>query len=152
MAEILHPEVLLTKIARYAPLARIFLATPGTLQGTLSAYFGTPIGIEVRHQEHRADGSLHRVADLVRRDHGTAVVHATTTLEVEREDARELVLANQHGIGQILVMLGIHSTFELLRVGEDDACIWREYRLGGEGVRYLIREEFPRSAFSSISV
>jgi hypothetical protein len=150
MAEILNPEDMLKMIGDYQPLARVFLATAGTLQSTLSAYFSTPVVVEVVSQ-HESEGLIVRAVNLVRSDSGDTVVRATTTIQASRDDVLEMVRAEHHGVGQILILLDIRSQFELLEVGEDHGTVWRLYRLAGEGVSYEIREEFPRAAFSALN-
>jgi chorismate-pyruvate lyase len=150
MAEVLNPDQLLEKIGSFPPLARVLLATTGTLQTTLSAFFGSPVVVEVTQQDRRPDGTFHREVNLVRKDVGEVVVQASTTVEVDRDDVRELVEGNEHGLGQILILLGIPATFELEEVGEDHGNIWRRYHIRGDRVAYTITEVFPRAAYSAI--
>ena len=50
-------------------------ATAGTLQGTLSAYFGAPVTVEVVSQ--RVDGdTVHRAVDLVCKERGLVACRA----------------------------------------------------------------------------
>ncbi len=150
MAEILNPDKLLATIGPFPPLARVFLATAGTLQTTLSAYFGSPVVVEVTSQELSADGTFAREVDLLRSDVREVVVRARATVEVDCDDVRSLIVGNQHGLGQILIMLDIPATFELEEVGEDHGTLWRRYRLRGDGVTYTITEIFPRTAYSAL--
>ncbi|HEY1636474.1 MAG TPA: hypothetical protein VGF64_17070 [Acidimicrobiales bacterium] len=150
MAEALDPEGMLRTIARFPPVARVLMATVGTLQGTLSAYFATPVLIRVIDQ-HRGDaGHYERHTDLYRKDTGQVVCRASATLEVDRKDLRELIDARIHGLGQILTVLDIAAAFELEDVG-NDRVLWRRYRLSGEGFLFVISEHFAPEAFSVLS-
>jgi chorismate-pyruvate lyase len=150
MAEALDPEGVLRTIARFPPVARILLATVGTLQGTLSAYFATPVLVRVVDQQRGGDGRYQRQADLYRTDTGQVVCRASAMLEVERPDLRELIEAGTDGLGQILALLDVATTFELEDVG-NDGLLWRRYRLWGEGFSFLITEQFATEAFSLLS-
>jgi chorismate-pyruvate lyase len=150
MAEALDPEGMLRTIARFPPLARVLIATVGTLQGTLSAYFATPVLVRVVGQHRGEDGHYERHTNLCRKDTGQVVCRASATLEVNRDDIRELIDARIHGLGQILALLDIATTFELEEVG-NDRILWRRYRLWGEGFLFLITEHFAPAAFSVLS-
>ena len=53
-------------------------------------------------------------------------------------------MSQQIGIGQILEVLDVRARFTLLNVGQNKEFFWREYKLEGEGVTYLIKESFPQ--------
>ena len=86
-----------------------------------------------------------------RKDTGQVVCRASATLEVDRDDLRELVDARTHGLGQILALLDIATTFELEDVG-NDSVLWRRYRLRSEGFLFVISEHFAPEAFSVLSL
>jgi chorismate-pyruvate lyase len=132
-------------------MARILLGTVGTLQGTLSAYFATPVLVRVVSQHRADDDTYRRRTDLYRKDTGQVACRASAILEVDRPDIRELVEAGIHGLGQILTLLGIPATFELEDVG-DDPVLWRRYRLGGQGFSFLITERFVTEALPELSL
>ena len=51
MAELIEMTRHLELVKDFPPLQRIFLLCAGTLQGTLSAYFGTEVKVEVQGQQ-----------------------------------------------------------------------------------------------------
>jgi hypothetical protein len=51
MAEIVDRDVVLKMLRGFTPLQCVLLTTAGTRQGTLSAFFGTPVTIELVHQQ-----------------------------------------------------------------------------------------------------
>jgi hypothetical protein len=148
MAEILNQERVLEQLRDFGPIRRILLATPGTLQGTLTAYFGAPVTVEVRDQ---GDGRDHKhfegSVDLVCEKLGITACSATTHVDVEDEQIRQLIRERRIGLGQIVEVLRVPTTFELDGAGIADTCFWREYTLEGAGFRYRIREEFPAELY-----
>jgi hypothetical protein len=126
------------------------MATVGTLQGTLSAYFATPVLVRVVSQHRRGDCRYERHTDLFRKDTGQVVCRASATLDIDRNDLHELIEARIHGLGQMLALLDLATTFELEEVG-NGGVLWRRYRLRGEGFSFLITEQFAPEAFTVLS-
>ena len=148
MAEILNPEQVLRQLRDFGPLRRILLATPGTLQGTLSAYFGAPVTVQVRDQGDAQDHKhFVREVDLVCEPLRITACSARSRIDVEDEEIRTLIRDRRIGLGQIIEVLRVPTTFELDAVGSRDDCFWREYTLEGAGFRYHIREEFPAELY-----
>lgn len=144
MAEILDREGTLATLRDFGPVRRVILATPGTLQGTLTAYFGVQVDAEVRFQDDsRNEKHFTREVDLVCRDRKTVVCRARTDVLVEDEDIRRMLIERELGLGQIIELLRVPSRFELVEVGEDDESFWRVYELRGAGFVCCVREEFP---------
>ena len=85
MAEIVDRDVVLKMLRGFTPLQRVLLATAGTLQGTLSAFFGTPVTIGLVHQDE-IDGRIVREVDLVCAATTIAVGHAMTEAQVTDPD------------------------------------------------------------------
>ncbi len=142
MTEILAVDEMLQKLQGFDPLRRVLLATPGTLQGTLSAYFGRPIDIEMSSQ--RRDGStIERVVDLVLRDEGTVACHAESRVVVDDEQFLKLVLEKRIGLGRIAQLLHRETSFLLETAHQNEDSFTRSYRLAGEGFAFHIDEEFP---------
>jgi len=148
MAEILHLEGVLEKLKGLPPVERMLLATAGTLQTTLAAYFEEPVDVEVLSQSE-ADGgeTILREVNLVLRDRRAVACHAQTRIEVHDELVQKLIRERNIGLGQICETLGIRATFVLDEVGLTDRCLWREYRLEGLGFCYHIREELPTELY-----
>lgn len=150
MAEILHLEEVLEKLGGLRPLHRMLMATAGTLQTTLAAYFGEPVDVEVGAQSEEEDeegATLLRAVKLVCRDSREVACHAQTRIEVRNDLVLKLIRERNIGLGQICETLGLRATFVLDDVCLDDTCLWREYRLEGPGFCYHIREELPRELY-----
>jgi hypothetical protein len=94
MAEIVDRDVVLTMLRGFTPLQRVLLATAGTLQGTLSAFFGTPVTIELVHQ-HETDGRIFREVDLVCAAKKIAVGHAMTEAQITSPEIRRLLVEGE---------------------------------------------------------
>lgn len=148
MAEILNQEQVLERLRDFGPIRRVLLATPGTLQGTLTAYFGAPVTVVVRSQGDARDHKhFVREVDLVCEKLGLLACRAKSQIDVEDEEIRGLIRNRRIGLGQIVEFLRVPTTFELEQAGSDAECFWREYTLEGAGFRYRIREEFPADLY-----
>lgn len=153
MAEIYPISEVLDKLKGFSPLQRILMATSGTLQSTLSAYFDGPVTIEVLSQSIREGKPITREINLVYDSY--SVCFARTTVYACGKDALDLIQAQELGLGQILQKLGMKPSFRLKRVGQDNDIFWRLYVLSGEGpgpfecITYHIREEFPKHLYES---
>jgi hypothetical protein len=146
MAEIADRDVSLKLLRGFTPLQRVLLATAGTLQGTLSAFFGAPVTIDLVRQDE-TDGCIRREVDLVCAAKRIAVAHAMTEAQVTDPEITRLLLEGQIGLGQISALLGVPVSFALDQVGRELSAFWRVYRLWGEGFSYRIREEFPQALY-----
>ena len=146
MSEIVHPPEVLDQIKEFPPLHRILLCQPGTLQGTLSAYFCAPVTVRVLEQRAKDDYIERSVALECR---GVDVCHAKSILTVDDSAARKLIRHQKMGIGQILENLGIRPEFNLLSVGGrgNYHSFWRIYQLRAPQVFYEIRETFPADLY-----
>lgn len=148
MSELRRPEDALALLAGLAPLRRVLLATAGTLQGTLSAWFGERVDVRVVSQSELDGGKrLLREVELVGRASGATVCRATSRIEVDDEGLLADIRAGRLGLGQICEGRGLRASFVLEDAGEDATCFWRRYRLEGPGFRYAIREEFPAALY-----
>ena len=150
MAEVYPIEQVLDKIKEFTPLQRILLASAGTNQSTLSAYFGSPVTIEVTGQQSRKNGGkdlIIRETDLV--CNGKTVCSAETTIYACSSVAIDLIEAKELGIGQIMQHLGIKPDFNLEQVGSNDSGFWRIYTLTGDDscLTYRIHEQFPHELY-----
>jgi chorismate-pyruvate lyase len=125
---------------------RVLLATAGTLQETLSAFFGGPVTVEVVHQEETPLG-LVREVDLVFAARQLVVCHAITEARIAHPEIRRLLLEGELGIGQISAALGLVASFALDDAGHGEGIFWRAYRLWGDGFSYRIRETFPAQLY-----
>jgi hypothetical protein len=142
MAEIIDPTRLLALLNDFGPLRRILLGTAGTLQGTLSAYFRSPVTIAVTAQTVQQE-TIHRATDLACAELGVVACTAETTIHVSDSTVRELVVERRHGLGQIAVLLGVPTSFELEQAAQDVDRFWRRYRMWGSGFEFRITETFP---------
>jgi hypothetical protein len=149
MAEIVDQAQLLATLRGFSPLRRLLLAIPGTLQSSLSAYFGHPVTVQVVSQATQG-AVIRRAVNLVCQDLGMVVVRAVSDITVHDEHVRSLVEAQQMGIGQIVASLDVRTDFELEDVGRGEGTFWRRYRLEGPGFTYLVREEFPTILYADV--
>ena len=146
MAEIVDRDGFLKMLRGFTPLQRALLATAGTLQGTLSAFFGTPVTIQLVHQDE-TDRRILREVDLVCAAKKITVGHAVTQAQVTDPEIRGLLLDGEMGLGEISALLGTPVSFALDQTGRQPGAFWRLYRLWGQGFSYRIREVFPESLY-----
>jgi chorismate-pyruvate lyase len=149
MADIVDPARLLELLRGFSPLRRVLLATAGTLQGALSAYFGAPVSVDVVAQDSDRD-VMHRTVDLVCKDRRLVVCRAATEIDVVDPRIREMIVERNLGLGQIATLLGVRTSFELDEVGQETGSFWRMYRLWGEGFRFRITETFPAELYPDL--
>ena len=141
MSELIEITRALELVKEFNPLQRVLLTCAGTLQGTLSAFFGQEIGVRVIMQEE-SGSELIRAAQL--HTPQLIVCTANSQLTVTRPDVLEKVLSQEIGIGQVLAVLDVRPAFELLEVGQDAGSFWRSYQLAAPGVVYRISESFSQ--------
>lgn len=142
MGDVVEVERALAMVKAFDPIQRVLLTCTGTLQGTLSAWFGGPMEIVVVEQTHEDEETFHRVIEMKHR--GQCMMKADSVVTTERKDVMDLLLVKQLGLGQIMDTLGITPGFKLLEAGQDSANFWRVYELCGDGVTYRIKEVFPQ--------
>lgn len=145
MAELIEITRALKVVKDFNPIQRVLLTCAGTLQGTLSAYFGTEVTVEVVHQDEGESNSIRR--SVVLKAGETVVCTAESALYLDRPDIRQEVLDQKVGIGQILEKLDVKARFRLLTVSEAEDTFQRHYELKGLGVTYWITEIFPKSLY-----
>ena len=150
---IVEVERALEMVQQFHPIQRVFLTCTGTLQGTLSAWFGGPMQIHVIAQTQEGRLNLDWVARRVIKMefHGRCMMKAESVITTSREDVRDLLLEKQLGLGQIMEKLGIRPEFKLVEANQDYETFWRVYQLLGSGVTYRIREEVPQCYYRSAS-
>lgn len=148
MADIVDLPALLAKVSGFPPLHRVLLATAGTLQGTLSAYLGAPVTVEVRSQTAAGD-AIHREVDLVCKELDLVACSATTEIRVDDPRVRQLIVERSIGLGQIVALLGEKATVELDEVGDGADTFWRRYRMWGDGFSYVITETFAKELYAA---
>ncbi|MGH8773894.1 MAG: hypothetical protein ACRDWI_01555 [Jiangellaceae bacterium] len=151
MADVVDLAQLLDKLEGFSPLRRVMLATAGTLQGTLSAYFGAPVTVEVVSQTAE-NAKIHRVVNLVCKKRELVTCRAETEVHVEDRLMRELIAERSIGLGQISTLLGVRTNFELEAAAEDETSFWRRYRLWGDGFQFRITETFPGELYPPGSI
>src|SRR5262245_50362707 len=125
------------------------LANAGTLQGTLSAYFGAPVTVEVTAQTIDGD-EVHRSVDLVCRDKDLTVCSANTVIHVADAGIRALIAEQRLGLGQIAALLNVPTSFTLEAAAKGEQEFWRTYRMWGDGFEFRITETFPSSLYPDV--
>jgi chorismate-pyruvate lyase len=147
MADVVDLPALLDRIQGFPPLQRVLLATAGTLQGTLSAYLGAPVTVDVVSQ--KVDGeAIHREVNLVCKERDLVACAATTEIRVADARMRQLIIERSIGLGQIVALLGERTNFELDEVGDEPDRFWRRYRMWGDSFDYVITETFPKELYA----
>jgi hypothetical protein len=147
LADIVDLTALLAQLQGFPPLQRVLLANAGTLQGTLSAYFGAPVTVDVVSQTVRGE-SVHREVELVCKERDQVVCRATTEIRVADERMRQLIIERSVGLGQIVALLGESAQFELDQVADEPGRFWRRYRMWGDSFSYVITETFPKDLYA----
>ena len=140
----LAPTVL-AMVAQFTPIQRVLLCQQGTLQATLSAYLGRPVGVELKKQEKSADGRWKRTVNLVA--DGKVVCWAYSTLVVDIAALWPDIERGELGIGRILEKWRIKAEWELRDVEQDDRTFSRRYTLKAPKLRYDIQETFEKAMF-----
>lgn len=149
MADVIDPSHLLEVLRGFSPLRRVVLANAGTLQGTLSAYFGAAVTVEVRSQTIDGD-EMHRFVDLVCRERDLTVCTATTVIHVADSAVRALIVEQHLGLGQIAALLGVSTSFALEAAADGEHDFWRTYRMWGDGFEFRITETFPAHLYPDV--
>jgi chorismate-pyruvate lyase len=149
MADIVDLPALLAQLQGFPPLQRVLLATAGTLQGTLSAYLGAPVTVDVVSQTVRG-ASVHREVELVCKEQDLVACRATTEIRVADERMRQLIIERSIGLGQIVALLGERTQFELDEVADEPDEFWRRYRMWGDSFSYVITETFPKELYAGL--
>ena len=146
MIEVLALDEMLFTLRDFDPLRRVLLATPGTLQGTLAAYFGEQVDVEVVAQS-QTGSTFDRLVNLILRERATVVCRAHSRVVVSDDDVLKLVIEQRIGLGRIAQLLRRDTFFRLESAAEGEETFTRTYRLEGEGFAYEIREEFPSELY-----
>jgi len=146
MADIVDLPALLDRLQGFPPLHRVLLANAGTLQGTLSAFLGAPVTVDVVSQSVDGD-AIHREVDLVCKERDLVACRATTEIRVGDARMRQLIVERSIGLGQIVALLGENANFELDEVADEPDVFWRRYRMWGDSFSYVITETFPKDLY-----
>jgi hypothetical protein len=153
MADVIDSEGMIAMLRPFSPLRRVLLAATGTLQGTLSAFWASPVSVRLLSQEPDPDlEHVRREVDLVCEGLDLVVCHADTTIHVTDHAVDTLLRESSLGIGQIISILGRRTTFSLQDVGQDDVHFWRSYRMWGEGFDYHITESFEQRLYPDVEL
>lgn len=147
MAEIVEITKALQLIGGFTPLQRILLTCSGTLQTTLSAYFGSEVIVKVITQEREDNYVIKRDALLKLKETGVMVCRAASHITTTQPDIQSQILKKGMGIGQILEAKDIHPKFKLLGVAQDEINFQRTYKLEAPGIAYRITEIFPKELY-----
>src|SRR3990172_436510 len=141
-------ETMQAKLLQMDPLRRDLLSRQGTLQEALATYFKEPIDVRVTRQRVAPETNpIAREVTLVRRLNDIIVCRARTEIHVQDEKARQLILEERLGLGQIFQTLQLQATFTLEEIDENSDSFWRIYLLEAPGIACRIREEFPTKLF-----
>ncbi|KKL22432.1 hypothetical protein LCGC14_2435490 [marine sediment metagenome] len=158
MAEELEIQGALDRLAQYNlnPIERLLAGHTGTVQLLLSLWFNTEVTVLVERQQEydvkviKRQGAL--MADYLRNGERLAVCGVLSYIDVPKcsESVVHLVRAQELGLGQIAVLLGIPTVRSLTDLEVDDRRIQRTYIMEGPGLHYTITEAFPRELFQGV--
>lgn len=149
MADVVEVERALAMVKGFDPIQRVLLTCTGTLQGTLSAWFGGPMEIAVVEQTEHREKNLDFARSIEMRYQDQCVMRAFSGIRTTREDVKSLVKEQRLGLGQILEKLEIRPEFVLVEAEQDDESFWRVYELHGAGMLYRIKEIFPKCWYTT---
>lgn len=163
MSEVFPIEDVLARIRGFSPMRRVLLATAGTLQSTMSAYFNSPVCVEVTKQEEvvlpepeaeteaeeQTSRILYRNVEMyvLSAEEKTTVCVASSRIVVSKQELLDRIMEQKLGLGQILQEYGLKPKFVLQAVGNTKSEFWRVYSLMAPGVVYDIKETFPRNLY-----
>lgn len=150
MAEELDIPSLLKQLEPFelSPIERVLAGHTGTVQVLLSLWFNQPVVVDVTSQEVTGAG-ITREVKLVLQRSGLAVAWAhsiiprASNLPKIMEDVEEQNL----GLGQIAVKHQIPTSRQITELDATDLAIRRKYVMEGQGLRYVITEQFDRTLY-----
>lgn len=146
--DILAPREITTVLpAGFTGLERIVLSANGNLQRLMSAYYNSPVSVEIIKNDRVGQTSIfEREVNLT--CFGKAFCNAKSTVTIKKEEHLRLVLEEKVGIGQLFFHLRLLPSFVLLQAGRSGGVsLWREYRLEADSIVCEIREEFVADLF-----
>lgn len=138
----------------FSPLERVVLTANGNLQRIMSAYYGAPVSVRVRHC-NRVDsviagegatveqsfGVYDREVDLVMGGH--VFCTAVGRIELLDQSCVEAIESSKVGLGQLFRYLGALPHFVLLEAGKKgDGVLWRRYSLSCAQLQCEFTETF----------
>ena len=152
MAELANITEALKMLEGFSPIQRVLLTCTGTLQGTLSAYFGEAVEVQVLNQITLRLGRYSRKVRLFTPSNNQSVCRAYTSIITTSPEVIDLIEGEKLGIGQVLEHLGLKPRFKLRRVGQSENSFARDYELASsvDGmliVNYQINEIFPKELY-----
>ena len=152
MIELANITEALKLLEGFSPLQRVLLTCTGTLQGTLSAYFGEPVEVQVINQLTLRLGRYSRRVRLFTPSNNHSVCYAYSSIITTSPEVIDLIETQKLGLGQILAQLGLKPTFTLKKVSQNEAEFSRDYELassvdGQPIVNYQINEVFPKGLY-----
>ena len=103
----------------YSSMERVVITSNGNLQRIMSAYYGSPVKVHIKHCEliNKANDMAiyEREVDLVVQ--GNIFCNAISKIEIYDEYCESLVRNKVVGIGQLFRYLGILPSFNLIAAG-----------------------------------
>ncbi|MCL4340278.1 MAG: hypothetical protein JRN32_01480 [Nitrososphaerota archaeon] len=129
------------------PVERMILFNDGTNQLLLSAFFNEEIKVIVLRQEEN-DESIARTSTLIKPD-GTVVCYADTKIMKKVCSSSVLAKVKNRCIPLGGIIKSEHKGVEkkLISFGKGSDRFFRKYEIAGDGLYFIINEEFPISAF-----
>ncbi|KAJ1536404.1 hypothetical protein HK405_015250, partial [Cladochytrium tenue] len=143
----------------FGPMERVLLTANGNVQRILSAFYNSPVTVEVLRNDLVPESQRSHPLALAEYDRevqllvsGNVCCTATSTVRLMDKEHLELVAEKHVGIGQLFRYLNVLPAFELLELGRGEGFFWRLYTLASSGVHCEIKEVFPDDVFALGSV
>jgi len=129
------------------PIERVVLFNDGTNQLLLSAFFNEEIRVVVQGQEEGPE-YITRTSVLIRPDR-RVVCYAETTVFKNgcSQEVLEKVRDRRTPLGSIIRSAHDRVEKKLISFGRSSDRFFRKYEIASDELRFIIREEFPISAF-----
>lgn len=131
------------------PIERVLAGHTGTVQVLLSLWFNDAVVVQVQEQIENPGGIERKVHLVLSKRElvvatATSVIPRLSNLPKVMKDVEEQIL----GLGQIAVKHEIPTSRQIIDLGATDELLSRKYIMEGQGLRYIITENFYRGFYT----
>ncbi|KAI9091723.1 hypothetical protein DFS34DRAFT_634669 [Phlyctochytrium arcticum] len=146
-------KIMISLPNHFEPLERVLLTANGNIQRIISAYYNSPVTVQI-HKNNLIPSSSQTTTTYARRVTLHVLSHtfctASSTIHISAPDLLDLITVKQVGIGQLFRYLNILPEFELVEAGKEGGKVWRRYVLRSRGVECFIHEVFCENVFGLV--
>ncbi|CAM9613668.1 unnamed protein product [Discosporangium mesarthrocarpum] len=133
-------------LSQFDPVERIVLTANGNLQRVISSYYNAAVSVSIVKCDETGDATYDREVTLS--VNGRKLCTAKSIMVLHSPACVKAVRGGEVGIGQLLRLLEVLPSFELLNAGRTSAGgFWRVYDLHSRHFSCRIHEEFPIGLF-----